>query len=862
LQEVRFAKSLQLIEKNAFEHCESLVGVDLPDSITEIGPESFYCCEGLRKVKLPNGLKVIPSSAFAFCSNIFELKLPEELEIIEANAFGWALEHVDMINFPPKLKQICSGAFEKAADFKTSLKSVTFPPTLERIEHRAFYMNEKLVEAKLLENVKYVASDAFEGCLIGPLDANWESEADQQNKYSISVRQHTFLSGMFCLPTERIDTLVMEDGIVGIPYAYFGESKSPSLFSNGLTQDYGSGVKSIVDKLVLPSSFLDAIPKNRFDTIFLPYPWMRTLDTPENVFGLDWITLTEVEFIHVNSRAYYLPYPLVSRAFISSKPQKNSLSQKAYVDYAKIALDSAMPLPNKAILSIVIAIFHDNLELVDSRPFINFLETHKELLKSQEIQEYCTRHDFSKLYTDLIENQLDYKEPDSKYSEVLKMRKQWDAECALQGEKTVGIQIDIKLKATNKVIENILILIQDVFGLFILFYKNNFFDLISVNKLTTQEIVNNEQTEITIVVRSGLDYLDREINTPFFSHVEFINKLFPEAKMVGCFRINAREYLPFVSNHAGEISAGELQYSFGSDWVFEDSAPPEPVWWNFDDASPDDATVKEYKYYKKIFNKENLFCLNNGNLNRENINYKKGKDGITKLMRASQTGDLTSMKTIIEDGADINNVVSAEGYTALEYAIYAKKYEAIELLLQAGAKLEKKATRWGVTPLMRAANFKLLEIVRLLISGGADIEAVDRDGRTVLLYAIITNSYDIVDLLIREGVNIHTRDRDGKSPLIVAVNGYGDIRIVQLLLDNGGGIELNYDHESGGLALHHAVLNGRIDMVKLLLENGADPTAVKSYTPKGLNAIELAIAKEIKNKDEILGLLMDRHIKE
>ena len=73
-----------------------------------------------------------------------------------------------------------------------------------------------------------------------------------------------------------------------------------------------------------------------------------------------------------------------------------------------------------------------------------------------------------------------------------------------------------------------------------------------------------------------------------------------------------------------------------------------------------------------------------------------------------------------------------------------------------------------------------------------------------------------MDLINNKG----DRDKYGNTALILA-SGDGDCNMVKMLLENGADIEAI--NERGTTALIRASEYGKYDVVKILLENGADP---------------------------------------
>lgn len=72
LTAVKFPKSLQIIEADAFYACTELVDVDTlhQTQVGMIGAGAFYQCTSLEKVVLPDTIEVIRKKAFAKCSRL------------------------------------------------------------------------------------------------------------------------------------------------------------------------------------------------------------------------------------------------------------------------------------------------------------------------------------------------------------------------------------------------------------------------------------------------------------------------------------------------------------------------------------------------------------------------------------------------------------------------------------------------------------------------------------------------------------------------------------------------------------------------------------------------------------------------
>jgi ankyrin repeat protein len=106
-----------------------------------------------------------------------------------------------------------------------------------------------------------------------------------------------------------------------------------------------------------------------------------------------------------------------------------------------------------------------------------------------------------------------------------------------------------------------------------------------------------------------------------------------------------------------------------------------------------------------------------------------------------------------------------------------------------------------------------------LLAAGADPNCVvSESGRTLLMAA---QSRPMIRLLLEHGADPGVRDNRGATALHHAVTCHEAMEIIPLLLEKGADIDSADD--AGFTALISAVVNDKPDLVRLLLDRGADP---------------------------------------
>ena len=271
--------------------------------------------------------------------------------------------------------------------------------------------------------------------------------------------------------------------------------------------------------------------------------------------------------------------------------------------------------------------------------------------------------------------------------------------------------------------------------------------------------------------------------------------------------------------------------------------------------------------------------------NREEDNYFnetdiKGKKEKTLLMKASESGDLALINSLLKEGAEIDKQDLC-GKTALMFAVKSAKEEMVRVLLDRGLDINKQ-DKYGKSALSQSVETSRDSISMILIGRGANVNLRDRYGNTALMYAIDKGKTSIVEELINRradpniqnelgesalmklsamgkhkladrfikelGADLELKDNEKRTALMIAA-GKGHKEMVSLLLNNKA--DLNQEDIYGKTALYLALEANNIDVAEMLLEKGADLDAenLKGNTLV-MNAVK-NIIQNINNKDKL-----------
>ncbi len=217
------------------------------------------------------------------------------------------------------------------------------------------------------------------------------------------------------------------------------------------------------------------------------------------------------------------------------------------------------------------------------------------------------------------------------------------------------------------------------------------------------------------------------------------------------------------------------------------------------------------------------------------------------IHQAASEGELAAVKRAVERGESVNGR-DQKNRTPLLCAIRHEQVEVVEYLLQCGADPNAPSISHHDTPLHQAARRGSATITRMLLEAGADANARNTSENTPLYVAAFLGHAKVAELLLQAGAEVNAACFMGFTPLYMAAR-LGRKEVVQVLVDHGakthniheaagiGDVEkvrqflaaddslIDQEAMTGGMPLHWAAVNGELEVVRTLIEAGADVNA-------------------------------------
>jgi hypothetical protein len=190
------------------------------------------------------------------------------------------------------------------------------------------------------------------------------------------------------------------------------------------------------------------------------------------------------------------------------------------------------------------------------------------------------------------------------------------------------------------------------------------------------------------------------------------------------------------------------------------------------------------------------------------------------IHEAAMNGDLATVKKLLEQNPALLEARDEdEGVTPLAYAAGFSRMEVLEFLVARGADVNARDPR-GVSPLLLAVYTEQMQALRFLLDNGADVKAPGPSGMGPLHFAV-KESPEIAGLLIQRKADVGARDDYGNTALILAARA-GVQDVVRLLVESGADVNAA-NPLTGNAPLDVAMLEEHTGVADYLRSKGAKP---------------------------------------
>ncbi|KAG9397312.1 Ankyrin repeats (3 copies) [Carpediemonas membranifera] len=202
--------------------------------------------------------------------------------------------------------------------------------------------------------------------------------------------------------------------------------------------------------------------------------------------------------------------------------------------------------------------------------------------------------------------------------------------------------------------------------------------------------------------------------------------------------------------------------------------------------------------------------------------------GTMPINTAMGLGRLESVRALLEHGVDPNLTVTAAAggnageLTLINFASFINHIGLLELLIEFGADVNRLNSQ-NISPLTLCVKQNRVDFARALLKTGADPNIQDDQGvAPVMLAAMDRQCGELARVLVEGGADYTLANREGMTAIDIAIAAANTEMLEALLGDKTGPAVMSDSNGCPRLYLHVACSNGLTDIVRLLIEHGAD----------------------------------------
>ncbi|KAJ6241755.1 ankyrin repeat and socs box protein [Anaeramoeba flamelloides] len=189
---------------------------------------------------------------------------------------------------------------------------------------------------------------------------------------------------------------------------------------------------------------------------------------------------------------------------------------------------------------------------------------------------------------------------------------------------------------------------------------------------------------------------------------------------------------------------------------------------------------------------------------------------LTALHYAIKSQNLQIMELLLDNNCKVNSIDN-EGRTSLHICAQTGNHENLQTLIYTNKCKIDRLDNYNRNALFYAIDINSVECAKILIERGIDTNTYDYLGFNAIHFAVKKGSAKIVNYFEK---NVNRKEIDASKPTkklnypIHTATIKGKIPIINFLLKYE--IEINARNQQGNTALHIAIINSKLDVIKIL----------------------------------------------
>lgn len=263
------------------------------------------------------------------------------------------------------------------------------------------------------------------------------------------------------------------------------------------------------------------------------------------------------------------------------------------------------------------------------------------------------------------------------------------------------------------------------------------------------------------------------------------------------------------------------------------------------------------QYPQSCFKHISSFCIEHRNFSFFSENgyslFEKDEAGRNALMLASEINSIELCNIILKENKAIINDYDKLGFTALMIACKNGNLSLVKFLVENGADVNfSPPIGFMSTVFENALPEEISNLTRYVNSRGFLYESLCYKGSTALLCATNGGHYKICKYLLEHGSDVNASDSQNNTCLINA-SFYNHIELCKLFIEHNA--NLDSQDITGSTALHYAAKGNFVEIGKLLVLSGANTLVTDNH-----NDIPITVAARSESKEfstEICKLILE-----